>query len=124
MPLTYQKIATVTVGAGGASNITFSSIPQTYTDIKVVVSARTDRSGFTYDNIRTYPNGSSANLSDKYLLGYGSGITSATDTSGLGAAGAVGASATSNTFSNVEIYIPNYTRCKIQNIWVRFSDCL
>jgi len=55
MPLTYQKIATVTVGAGGASNITFSSIPQTYTDIKVVVSARTDRSGFTYDNIRTYP---------------------------------------------------------------------
>ena len=109
MPLTYQKISTVTVGAGGAANITFSSIPQTYTDIKVVVSARTDRSGFTYDNIRTYPNGSSANLSDRYLLGYGSGVTSATDTSGLGAAGAVGASATSNTFSNVEIYIPNYT---------------
>lgn len=106
---TYKLIASSTVGAGGASSITFSSIPQTYTDLVVRVSARTDRSGFTYDNIRTYPNGSSANLSDRYLLGYGSGVVSATDTSGLGAAGADGASATANTFSNVEVYIPNYT---------------
>ena len=106
---TYKALSTVTVGAGGSSTITFSNIPQTYTDLRIVLSARTDRSGFPNDNIRVYPNGSSSNLSERYLLGFGSGVTSATDTSGLGAAGAVGASATASTFSNVEVYIPNYT---------------
>jgi len=109
MANTYKALSTVTVGAGGASSIIFSNIPQTYTDLKIAISARTDRSGFSFDNIVVRPNGSSSNLSDRYLLGFGSGITSATDTSGLGAAGAVGASATANTFSNVEVYIPNYT---------------
>lgn len=109
MANTFVAIATVTVGSGGASNITFSSIPQTYTDLLVKISARTDRSGFTYDNIVIYPNGSSSSLSGIYLLGYGSGVVSATDTGGLGAAGADGASATANTFSNGEIYFPNYT---------------
>ena len=33
-------IQTVTVGAGGASSIEFTSIPQTYTDLKVVFSVR------------------------------------------------------------------------------------
>lgn len=31
----YESIATVTVGAGGASSITFSSIPQTYTHLQL-----------------------------------------------------------------------------------------
>jgi hypothetical protein len=31
----YESIATVTVGAGGASSITFSSIPQTYTHLQI-----------------------------------------------------------------------------------------
>ena len=104
-----KAIQTVTVGVSGASNITFSSIPQTYTDLKIVLSARTNRSGFSYDNIVIYPNGSSSSLSGRYILGYGSGYTAGTDTSGLGAAGADGDSATGSVFSNVEIYIPNYT---------------
>lgn len=109
MAYTYSKISTVTVGSGGLSSINFIAIPQNYTDLKVVISARTDRSGFPNDNIVIYPNGSSASLSGIYLLGFGSGVVSATDTAGLGAAGAVGASATANTFSNAEVYIPNYT---------------
>ena len=31
----YESIATTTVGAGGASNITFSSIPSTYTHLQI-----------------------------------------------------------------------------------------
>jgi hypothetical protein len=31
----YESIATTTVGAGGASSITFSSIPQTYTHLQI-----------------------------------------------------------------------------------------
>lgn len=109
MATTFTLIASSTVGSGGAADITFSSIPQTYTDLLVKISARTDRSGFPNDNIIINPNINSSNLSGIYLLGYGSGVVSATDTSGLGAAGAVGDSATANTFSNAEVYFPNYT---------------
>ena len=35
MPGSYESIATVTVGAGGASTITFSSIPSTYTHLQI-----------------------------------------------------------------------------------------
>jgi hypothetical protein len=33
MANTYEAIATVTVGSGGAANIEFTSIPGTYTDL-------------------------------------------------------------------------------------------
>ncbi len=64
---TYKALSTVTVGAGGSSTITFSNIPQTYTDLRIVLSARTDRSGFPNDNIRVYPNGSSSRCQGKLL---------------------------------------------------------
>jgi hypothetical protein len=35
LPGDYESIATVTVGAGGSSSISFSSIPQTYTHLQV-----------------------------------------------------------------------------------------
>ena len=44
MPVTYKPIATVTVGAGGAASIDFTSIPGTYTDLLVLISARSTRS--------------------------------------------------------------------------------
>jgi len=37
MANTLKKIQTVTVGSGGAASIEFTSIPQTYTDLKLVV---------------------------------------------------------------------------------------
>ena len=37
---TYTLISSVTVGAGGASSIDFTSIPSTYTDLLVKISAR------------------------------------------------------------------------------------
>jgi hypothetical protein len=40
----YDSIATVTVGAGGSSSITFSSIPNTYTHLQVRGIARSTRS--------------------------------------------------------------------------------
>jgi hypothetical protein len=46
MATTYEIIASVTVGSGGAANIEFTSIPATYTDLVVLFSARTDRSAF------------------------------------------------------------------------------
>lgn len=39
----YDSIATATVGSGGASTVTFSSIPSTYTHLQVRYLARTNR---------------------------------------------------------------------------------
>ena len=40
LPSSYESIATVTVGSGGATDITFSSIPATYTHLQIRYIAR------------------------------------------------------------------------------------
>ena len=101
------KIATVTVGSGGSASMDFNSIPQTFTDLLLVYSVRTDRSGLVQDNTTLKFNGSTANVTDRSLYGPGSGSgLSATSTGGL--TYAVGAGATASTFGNTAIYIPNY----------------
>ena len=110
MPDTFVKIATVTVGAGGASSIAFTSIPSTYTDLCLKVSARDTFSAVSVIGQLKF-NANSSGYSFKRLRGTGSAVDS------YGESGAtemnlyntsVGASATASTFSNYEIYIPNY----------------
>lgn len=43
VPTDYESIATVTVGSGGTSSITFSSIPSTYQHLQVRMIARSNR---------------------------------------------------------------------------------
>ena len=107
MPTTMKLIAKQTLGST-AADVTFSSIPGTpYTDLLVVISARTDRSGFYSDFLRVDFNGSSANQSTRWLLGTGSGTSSSTLSITVGA-DATGATATASTFGISELYIPNY----------------
>jgi hypothetical protein len=91
-----------------AASVTFANIPQSgYTDLKIVVSARTTAAARD-DFFKVQINGSSSNFSAKVLYGSGSGAASFSDTSGY--AGAIdAANATANTFNNGEFYIPNYT---------------
>ena len=56
---TLVKIQTVTVGSGGASSIDFTSIPQTYTDLCLVYSARLTT---TDTNWRLKINGSASSI--------------------------------------------------------------
>ena len=109
MANTYVKIASVAVGAGGAASIDFSSIPATYTDLVVKVSAR-DSSGSLQDSVVKF-NGSSTGYSYKVLYGTGSAAGSNGNASAtVGIAGNIPSSSqTASTFSNAEIYIPNYT---------------
>lgn len=103
------KIQTVTVGVSGASSIDFTSIPQTYTDLKIVASLRSNRSAALGDTPALKFNGSSANFSNRYIFGQGSGTpTSGADAdSGLGTM--PGPNATASVFGSLEVYIPNYT---------------
>lgn len=110
MPNTFIKISTVTVGASGASSIDFTSIPQTFTDLKVVLSARTNRANATDEANLTFNNNSSG-YSWRMLYGDGSSAASASGSSTTSIAGVQipGGNATASIFGNTEIYIPNYT---------------
>lgn len=106
MANTYTLISSSTVGAGGAATITFSSIPSTYTDLLVKVSARTTyATNADLGYIRF--NSSTTGYSIKRLQGNGSIAYSAGGTEILFRN--TGASDTASTFGNSELYIPNYT---------------
>lgn len=101
--MTMSVIEHIEVGSGGAASITFSSIPQTYTDLYLLVSGRN-----TLDNFfLIYPNGSSSDGSLRFLRGTGSAANSGT---AANISSLTGYDArTSNTFGNTSVYIPNYT---------------
>jgi hypothetical protein len=103
---TLTLINTVTVGAGGAATIEFTSIPQTYTDLLIKTSYRGTSAHIAYDTNISF-NGSGANFTGKLI--YGSGSAANSPSIGNSPGLYVGANATANTFSNGEYYIPNYT---------------
>jgi len=110
MPTFTQIGSAVVVGSGGQSTITFTSIPSTYTDLIVKVSARSTGTS-TARGIFIAFNSSTSGYTDRFIRGDGTSAISATNNGGgskiyLGEATASGA--TANTFSNIEIYIPNY----------------
>jgi len=113
MAYTYSKIATVTVGSGGASSIDFLAIPQNYTDLKIVSSLRSDRAAVTSTALILYAfNGDTGStLSRRWLLGNGSAASSASgsNANSVQISSIPAATATTNTFSNDEIYISKYT---------------
>jgi hypothetical protein len=108
MANTFIKIASATVGSGGSSTVTFSSIPSTYTDLCVKVSARSTANGG--QNVYVRINGTTSGYSDKFLYGTGSAAGSANSGNTTAGCGCVipGADFTSNTFGNGEFYFGNY----------------
>lgn len=112
MANTYEAIATVTVGSGGAANISFTSIPQTYTDLVLVTSTRSSVASYGTDmNINL--SGSTSSFTSKRVYGYGT--TTASDTQSNVSGLVVGNTATANTFSSNYLYFPNYTRSSIKS---------
>jgi hypothetical protein len=72
MALTYEPISTITL-TSTAGIITFSSIPQTYTDLVMIQSARVTSA---YDITAIRINSVTTNYSGVYIEGNGSGATS------------------------------------------------
>jgi hypothetical protein len=104
MANTFVALATVTVGSGGAASIDFNSIPQTYTDLQLLISARDNDGGYG-SGLSLAFNGTSWG-SNRELYSYngspGTGLTS-------GESVGNGNGATASTFGNSSVYIPNYT---------------
>ncbi len=105
---TYELIQAVTLSSDTAT-VTFSSIPSTYTDLELLVSARVDRTG-TSVNMGLRFNGSSSNYTQRALVSYGSTVDSLFSTAldQFGYWYSPGNGATASTFSNQSVYISNY----------------
>lgn len=104
--MTMQLIQTVTVGVGGATSINFSSIPQTGTDLFIVASVRTADAAPSTNLIVKF-NSLTTGYSSRLLNGSGSAVSSTSTASMTILVNS--ATATSNTFGNASLYIPNYT---------------
>jgi hypothetical protein len=118
MANTFELISSVTVSTPTAS-ISFSSIPATYTDLCILVSARNATAGAGDSGLR-FNSDSGSNYSRRTLLGNGSGTPTSASSSGnnlLTRAGVItGTDNTANTFSNNLIYVPNYAGSSYKSV--------
>jgi len=111
--MTMTLIETKTLGTATAA-IEFTSIPQTFTDLCVKISGRASGTGGARDDLRITINADTgSNYAYRRLIGYDSNQVLGEGSSGTPAGIQVfpitANGGTSNTFSNNEIYFPNYT---------------
>jgi len=110
MANTYTLIESQVLGSSAAS-VTFSAIPATYTDLVLRYSARHNNAFSISQVLITFNGDTAANYSETVV--YGNSVSAASGSqSGMSAIdfNYVDAdSATANTFSSNELYIPNYT---------------
>ena len=109
MANTYVKIAAMS-GTGSSGIITFSSIPQTYTDLLVKISARASTDTQSAPTLISV-NGNTSNLTSRRILGTGGSAISQSGSgnSGVGGVLTTGNDFTASVFGSGEVYIPNYT---------------
>ena len=115
---TMTLIASNTVGSGGVSSVTFSSIPSTYTDLIIKTSLRSNvSSGYGANAYMTF-NGSTSGYSDCLLYNINLGVGSANASNAYITWASMNDSNnnTANTFGNGEIYIPNYTSSNYKSV--------
>lgn len=105
----YESIATVTVGAGGSSSISFSSIPSTYKHLQIRGIGREQSGGF--DQIYMQLNGDTGNNYAKHQLS-GDGSTASAgataSTNNISVSANPGPNQSSNIFSGSVIDILDY----------------
>lgn len=105
MTIAMQPIYTQTA-SGSVTGITFNNIPQTFTDLKILVSIRSTSA--SVDALGMIFNSNYSGYSRTQITGDGSSAASNRIT--YRDIGSFNSSAnTANTFASFDIYIPNYT---------------
>ena len=109
MALQLFKIQTAEV-ASNASSVTFSDIPQGYTDLVLKFSTRDTDAGAASHFGFTFNGDTSSNYTSRFIRGDGNGsVLSFSQTHGfIVASYQSAAGSTANTFGSGEMYIPNY----------------
>jgi hypothetical protein len=111
MANTYTLIKAETL-ASSAASYTFSAIPSTYTDLVLKWSLRDTQTNTDRRVTVTFNGDTSAIYSYTLIYGTGASAGSANQATASNLAvdgGSTAAGATANTFSNAELYLPNYT---------------
>ena len=109
MATSMTLIASVNIGAGGSSTLSFTSIPQTYTDLLFIFSTRTAQNG-TNSDTRVTLNGTNTGINCKGIDQRTAGPYSwSYSNAWYGISASNGSTSTANTFSNCQVYLPNYT---------------
>jgi hypothetical protein len=113
----WTTLAHVKLGSNQA-NITFSGIPQTYTDLRLVYSLRTTLGGLNFDDMSMRINGDTSSVYTNRTLRAREGTLSALSGTGnrLDIYEACASAAAANSFGNGEIYIPNYSQSGTKRI--------
>jgi hypothetical protein len=123
MPVTYKKIAALSVTTATSTNMEFTNIPATYTDLYISYSIKSDVAG-GYSRINVSFNGSATGYTQSYFYGLdssnGSGRESSTSIN------AIWTQATQNPgsvsiFGTGSIYVPNYTASQNKSASVDFA---
>lgn len=104
--MTMTLVASSVVGAGGAASIEFTGIPQTGTDLLVVLSGRdTTTNGAAI--IQFNNDATATNYTRRYL--FGDGASAGTSSANSFAYALIPRSdTTASTFGNSSFYVPNY----------------
>ena len=109
MAATYTLISS-NVLASSAASVTFSTIPSTYTDLVLRISAR--NADAVFGRILRYTFNNNTGTVYSYTELSGSGTTAASNRAigdAYGVLGSInGGGTTANTFGSMEVYIPNY----------------
>lgn len=127
MANTYVAISTVTVTTA-TPTITFTSIPQTFTDLIVMMSVRSANAADRVELYLTVNSDTAANYSSRRLQAYDSNslISSAqsgvTPTSNSTFGRITSATSNASTFSNVSLYIPNYTSSTQKSMSIEWNQ--
>jgi len=106
----YESIATVTVGSGGSSSVSFTSIPSTFKHLQLRIFAATNRGTYSLDNIfGTFNGDSSAAYSFHGLEGsFGGASGNATANNTDFRTGTISSSASPNIFAASIVDILDY----------------
>ena len=107
MANTYKLISSNTLSSS-TRTVTFSSIPSTYSDLVLRISGRLDGNSNGFD-ITFNGNTTAGVYRNIYLVSSGSSFeVSNSGNTNINLTGVNSSTTTSNTFGNMEIYIPNY----------------
>lgn len=118
-------INSVTVGSGGTSAITFSSIPGTYNDLLIIGSLRSDRNSYDRAPTTMRLNGDTGNnYSWRTVSGVNGSVSSFSGSSAsyVQIGNATSIAGTTNTFASFTIYIPNYAGSNTKCLSVEYAQ--
>ena len=112
-----KLIQTIVIGSGGATEINFTNIPQTFTDLTALLSLRSTTTTLARVRALLNPGTGTFSAATIRLEGTGAATTGGTETQAYISGGFVNnTDQTANTFSSHTMYFPNYTRSTSKTI--------